>query len=358
MVRTVAEAGIDGMPVEAAILDADGTIIMVNGAWRRFADENHGTHPDYWVGKNYFEVCKGAYEEPRAIEALDGLQAVLTGDRARFRLEYPCHSPDEQRWYAMDTRRFAFDGEPHLFVCHFDITERKLAERKATARTKQLEAIIDVLAHDLRNPVQVIDGYTDMVANDLDDTEGLDRIRRAAARITEITEATIAFGQTGELSSIEPLALQTLATDAWENLPTEDASLTIEGPTTVHGDRRLLLQLFENLFQNAVEHAGPACVVRVGPVHGGFYVEDSGPGIPAAIREKALREDFSTQGTGGLGLPIVQAIVEAHGGDLTITDGTDGGARFEVTGVDVAPEEESSPQDTEPTPEDSTSDSD
>lgn len=350
MVRTIAEAGIDGMPVEATILDADGRIILVNGAWRRFADENHGSHPDYWVDENYFEVCKHAYEEPRATETVEGLQAVLAGERDRFRLEYPCHSPDEQRWYAMDAGGFTFDGEPHLFVCHFDITERKLAERKAAARTKQLEAIIHVLAHDLRNPIQVIDGFTELVADDLDDIEGLDRIRRAATRITEITEATLAFGQTGELSSVEPLALQMVATDAWENVPTGDASLTIEGPTTIHGDRRLLLQLFENLFRNAVEHAGPACVVRVGPVDGGFYIADNGPGISAAIREKALQQDFSTQGTGGLGLPIVKAVVEAHGGDLKIIDGTNGGARFEVTGVDVAPYEEPSSRGTVSTP--------
>jgi len=339
MVKTVAETGLDSMPVEATILDANGTILMVNGAWRRFAEENHGTHPDYWVGENYFEVCKDAYEVPRATETLDGLQALLAGERERFRLEYPCHSPDEQRWFALDAAAFTFDGEPHLFVCHFDITERKLAERKAAARTKQIEALVHALAHDIRNPVQVIDGYTEVIADDLDDTEGLDRIRQAAARITEVTEATLAFSQTGELSSVEPLPLQTLAVDAWEHVSTPDASLTVEGPTTIHGDRRLLLQLFEHLFRNSVEHVGPACTVRVGPADNGFYVADNGPGIPAAIREKALQADFSTQGTGGLGLPIVQAIVEAHGGNLKITDAANGGARFEITGMDVAPDE-------------------
>ncbi|MFB6185627.1 MAG: ATP-binding protein, partial [Halobacteriaceae archaeon] len=61
------------------------------------------------------------------------------------------------------------------------------------------------------------------------------------------------------------------------------------------------------------------------------------PGIPESLREKAIQADYSTQGTGGLGLAIVQAIVQAHGGSLTITEATDGGARFELTWFEIPP---------------------
>lgn len=71
----------------------------------------------------------------------------------------------------------------------------------------------------------------------------------------------------------------------------------------------------------------------------GFYIEDNGPGIPEVIRKKAIQADYSTQGTGGLGLAIVQAIVAAHGGDLIITESDSGGARFELTGFDLTPAE-------------------
>lgn len=192
-----------------------------------------------------------------------------------------------------------------------------------------------MLAHDIRNPVRIIDGYAELVA------ESLDRIRQAAARITEIAEATLAFVRAGELSSVESLAVQGLATGAWQQALRGDGSLTVDESTAVHGDRRLLLQPFENLFRNAVERAGPACAVRVGPVDGGFYVVDDTPGIPAAIRARTLREDLSTQGTGGRGLPIVRAIIEAHGGEPEILDAASGDAQFEITGADIAPEEAS-----------------
>lgn len=341
--KTVSGAGFDAAPAEATVLDADGTILVVNGAWRRFAENNQDTHPDHWIGENSFDVCGRADTDPRATEALDGLAAVLAGARERFRLEYPCHSPGEQRWFMLDAAAFTFDGEPHLFVCHFDITERKLAEREAAARTEHLETVIEVLGHDIRNPLQVIDGYAERIAADLEDTNDIDRIRRAAARITEITEATLTLSQAGALSAVEPLAVEALADDAWERASTADTSLTIEGSTTVHGDRRLLLRLVENLFRNAVEHAGPTCAVRVGPLQGGFYVADDGPGIPEAIREKALESDYSTQGTNGVGLPTVQAVVTAHGGDLRITDAAGGGTRFEITGIDVAPDKRPPP---------------
>jgi len=337
MVSPVAEVGIDSMPIELAILEADGTIVLVNDAWRRFGDENHGTDPDHWVDENYFAVLERAYEEPLATEALDGLESLLAGTADRFEMEYPCHSPDRQRWFKLDATGFARDGEPYLFVCHYDVTERKLAERRADARTKQLETVIQVLAHDLRNPLQVIDGYTELVAAELDDVEEIERIRTAVARISEITEATLHFSETGTLSPVEPVSLSAIAADAWAGVPTADATLAVRESKTFHGDRRLLLQLFENLFRNAVEHGGHDCTVTVGALPEGFYVEDTGPGIPAEIREKALDADFSTQGTGGLGLAIVQAVVQAHGAELRIADADGGGARFEITEFDVAP---------------------
>jgi signal transduction histidine kinase len=104
-----------------------------------------------------------------------------------------------------------------------------------------------------------------------------------------------------------------------------------------HGDRRLMAQLFENLFRNAVEHAGADCIVSIGALSSGFYVAADGPGIPATLREKAVEADFSTRGTQGLGLAIVQSVARAHGGDLRITDAESGGARFEFTGLEIRP---------------------
>jgi signal transduction histidine kinase len=76
--------------------------------------------------------------------------------------------------------------------------------------------------------------------------------------------------------------------------------------------------------------------VRVGSLPDGFFVEDDGPGIPPSERDRVFEAGYTTAPDGtGFGLNIVRTVVRAHGWDVEATEGRDGGARFEVTGVDV-----------------------
>ncbi|MGQ4555618.1 ATP-binding protein [Halobellus sp. GM3] len=103
-------------------------------------------------------------------------------------------------------------------------------------------------------------------------------------------------------------------------------------------DSDRLQNLFENLFRNAVEHAGESATVRVGLLDGrGFYVEDDGAGIPTEERDRVFDLGHSTADRGtGYGLAIVKWIADAHGWEVSVTDGTEGGARFEFTDVEFA----------------------
>lgn len=93
-------------------------------------------------------------------------------------------------------------------------------------------------------------------------------------------------------------------------------------------------QLLENLFRNAVEHGGPDVTVEVGALEDGFFVEDDGPGIPSDARDEVFDVGYSSADDGsGFGLSIVRRIATAHGWDISVTEGTDGGARFEITDV-------------------------
>jgi signal transduction histidine kinase len=74
--------------------------------------------------------------------------------------------------------------------------------------------------------------------------------------------------------------------------------------------------------------------VRVGRTRDGFYVEDTGPGIPENERDDVLDSGYTTKREGtGFGLTIVKRIVEVHGWEIYVTEGSDGGARFEIIGV-------------------------
>jgi signal transduction histidine kinase len=104
-------------------------------------------------------------------------------------------------------------------------------------------------------------------------------------------------------------------------------------------DADRLVQVFENLLQNSADHGGADVTVRVGPLEDGFYVEDDGPGVPEADRERVFEHGYTTREDGmGYGLSIVRSVVGAHGWDIRVTGSGTGGARFEITGIDFVSE--------------------
>ncbi len=143
----------------------------------------------------------------------------------------------------------------------------------------------------------------------------------------------------GDVVEKEPLDFPPLVRAAWSAVSESSARLVLGGDvSTVVGDETRLRRLFENLFRNSVEHAGPDVTIRTGPLAdgAGLYVEDDGPGIPADKRETVFERGHTTAEDGtGFGLGIVDEIVTAHGGEIEITEADDGGARFEISGIEL-----------------------
>ncbi|MDB2290663.1 sensor histidine kinase, partial [Halorubrum ezzemoulense] len=137
-----------------------------------------------------------------------------------------------------------------------------------------------------------------------------------------------------------PVDLVATATDAWETADTRRGTLeTAVDGGDVLADEERLRQLLENLFRNAAEHGGDDATVTVGSLAdgSGFYVADDGPGIPEAEREQVFETGYTTTADGtGFGLNIVGEIVDAHGWEIRVVESEDGGARFEITGVESA----------------------
>ena len=101
------QAVLDALPANVAVLNSDGVIVAVNKSWRQFAVKNGD--PDQrasGVGANYLDVAQRTSmffcQEARA--ACQGIRDVLDGTAQAFSLEYPCHSPDQKRWYQIESR--------------------------------------------------------------------------------------------------------------------------------------------------------------------------------------------------------------------------------------------------------------
>lgn len=141
--NSISEAGFDAMPTQVAILDDDGDIIYTNRAWRSFGEENDIDEPSHTLGVNYLTVCAGA-DDDHARQAYEGISAVIDGEREEFSFEYPCHGPNEKRWFTMRAIRFVYDDEEFVLVLHLNITDRKLSELRVAEQNDELETLNQV----------------------------------------------------------------------------------------------------------------------------------------------------------------------------------------------------------------------
>ena len=133
--HTFARSVIDSLSAHIAVLDETGRIVLVNRAWEEFAGSQGGVGSRTGAGVNYLDVVRTAAEsDPSARQALEGLES-LGGEESSFTMIYPCHSPTEQRWFAMHATRLI--DRPGLVVAHEDITIRRQAELEA-ARASNL----------------------------------------------------------------------------------------------------------------------------------------------------------------------------------------------------------------------------
>lgn len=211
--------------------------------------------------------------------------------------------------------------------------ELDVHRRQLAAKNDHLETFASDIAHDLRNPLEIADGYVDQVRKEYDG-DHLDEIDLALERMESIVEETLQLARDGVLiDDPKPVDLYDPATDAWERCPTESATLQVSDELgTVHGDDERLQTAFENFYRNAIDHGEADVTVTIGVHESGFFVEDDGPGIPDPKQSEVFTLGYTTSDDGtGRGLGIVKRIIEAHGWDVTVCNGTSGGARFEIS---------------------------
>lgn len=209
-------------------------------------------------------------------------------------------------------------------------------ESELARQNQRLEQFASFISHDLRNPLTVAEGNLELAREDCESAH-LDTVERAHGRMrTLIDDLLTVAREQPNIDEREPIALGDVCRDCWENSTTKNATLEVDVERTVKGDRSRVQQLLENLFRNAVEHGGEDVTVTVGELPDGFFVEDDGAGIRTETPADLFDVGHSTSQDGtGFGLAIAEQVVETHGWDVHATTGSDGGARFEITGVDV-----------------------
>ena len=343
------------------VLDGDGTIEFVNDSYAEMKgasrEELIGTSIDRWVDGDVLAETEPMYE------------SVRSGDREVGRIEYEFLTADGKSIPA--ELRFAAladpDGKLGRVGVIRDITERRRREEELERQNERLAEFASVVSHDLRNPLGVAQGNVGLLKTTCDD-DRLHAVARALDRMDTLIDDLLTLARQGEsVAETEPITLAAAVEACWENVGTGSATVTVEEDVRIRADRSRLQQLLENLFRNSVEHgstssrtesgdsvehgstsnrpeadntverARPDVSVRVGELDAGdgFYVEDDGPGIPEEERETVFDSGYSSAADGtGFGLTIVERVADAHGWEVRVTEGSEGGARFEFTGVE------------------------
>jgi signal transduction histidine kinase len=250
-----------------------------------------------------------------------------------------------------------------LFARQLSAALRKAADRTALSgakalleqrtgtlelRNEEMERFTYTVSHDLRSPLITIRGFLGALEEDLERgdaeavREDLQFIEGAAAKMERLLEELLDLSRVGRVAQPdEVLPVSGLVKEALDLLGPEAAMRVVieEGLPEFRGDRARLVQVFQNLLDNALKFSPEGSPVRVFARRDGdaavVCVEDQGPGIPPEYRERVFdlfeRLDPARGGT-GVGLAIVKRVIELHGGSIWIEgDGHRKGCRVCLT---------------------------
>lgn len=309
--------------------DTEGRYQFINEAGARVFDRE----PEEVLGKRAAELYDSVERDQLEVDE----QVLQKGVPVQYEVtrtvdgnEY--HFLAEKHPYYEEGELFGLVGTSR------DITERKEYEWEIRRQNERLDEFASIVAHDLRNPLNIAQGRVELAQAECD-SQHLSEVARAHDRMEALISDLLTLAREGQtVTATEPVDLAEIAERCWWNVETDTAQLVTDTDITIRADPGRLQQLLENLIHNAITHGGDAVTITIGELAdgSGFYVADDGSGIPIDERGKVFELGYSSTANGtGFGLSIVEQIVEAHGWDVRLTEGDDGGARFEVTGIDV-----------------------
>ncbi|MHB8056835.1 MAG: ATP-binding protein [Desulfuromonadaceae bacterium] len=367
---------IDGLSANICVIDAQGKIVMTNRAWNTFAAENSAAKGACGVGADYLGVCNAISEDDTSdIGGIaEGIRGVIDGTLPGFIKEYPCHSPDVERWFICRVNSFDISGDNYAVISHENITERRQAEEnilksnsllkiaKAAAESASLakSQFLANMSHEIRTPMNGVIGMTQLL-----EMTGLTEVQR---------EYVEALGESGsnllslindilDLSKIEAdmiqvefaaFSLQKCLNDIVltqkSAIFSKGISLTVQldgdVPVSLTGDQLRVKQILHNLLGNAVKFTTQGSITILIQVLEQYdtsmlveiAVRDTGVGIAHEALEKIflpfVQEDGTTTrqfGGTGLGLTISRRLAELMGGSISVESTPGVGSCFRVT---------------------------
>jgi PAS domain S-box-containing protein len=352
------------LPGHMAIVDRSGSILRTSDTWQTFAAGDGALDPTILaVGAKSPQARPRAGEQagPVVKEIQGGIDAVLTGTQADFRLDYAYPTRTDERWASVSVLPLQRPEGGAVIYCQ-DITTQQRSRLEAerlrrdlthVGRVTTMGEMAAALAHELNQPLTAIlsnahagERYLAQAVPPLDEIrELLQDVMGDARRAGEVIQRLRSLLRKEEVR-FRPLDVNQVVQEIATLLHTEtvirnvvlDLDLAPELPV-VRGDRIQLQQVLLNLVLNGMEAIGPIgegrrIVLQTLQADGTvrIAVRDQGPGIPGDKLSHIFETFYTTKQDGmGMGLAISRSIVEAHGGKIWAENNPDRGATFAFT---------------------------
>jgi PAS domain S-box-containing protein len=338
---------VENSPDAISLIDAEGQILYGSASTAKI----FGYQPDEIVGRNCLDLM---HPEDRE-HSSRALQAVLTEPQG------PCqwnlrarHKDGNYFWVESTVTNLLRESEVQAIVLHQrDIQARKTAEvekhrlaEELANSNHRLEEFAHHVAHDLRDPLQTVSLYAQLLMRKIqlepDARQMAQALVAGAVRMTALVESLLSFADTGLPDPLQWVDLQAVANDAMQNLTTgikeSGATVTIDRLPIIRGNEIHMVRIFQNLIGNALkyrserplkisvhsERCGPSWVIRI---------TDNGLGVSVENQDRIftpfIRVAYKGVAGNGLGLAVCKKIVESQGGKIWVESSPDAaGATF------------------------------
>ncbi|RYX94173.1 MAG: PAS domain S-box protein [Comamonadaceae bacterium] len=346
--EAVFRAVADQAPQVMWIVNPKGAVTYLNRYWYRLV----GGAPPQWLGHQWMDVV-----DPEDVQEMRDKWKVCLADNSVF--------AGFRRVRAQDgtIHTLAYRASPVLddmgaIICWVgldaDITESRKVEQALRVANQELEAFSSSVSHDLRSPLNTINGFSRLLEVDLKANAGqkadhyLSRIRVAATHMGDLIEGLLALAQVSRQNlHLTMVDLSRVSEDIADSLQRDDpgrkVSWQIQPGMVAHGDSRLIRSLLQNLIGNAWKFSArlPEAEISVGCVTARakapvYFVRDNGAGFDMQYAYKLfgtfqrLHAESEFPGT-GIGLATVKRAVARHGGTVWADSKPDKGSTFYFT---------------------------
>lgn len=308
---------IDNIPQLVFAKDESGKFLIANEA----VAEAYGTSVSELEGSTD-ERFADSLEEAEKFRR-DDLQVIESGEVQVFPEESLTTADGEER--ILETTKIPYkpvdsSGEAVLGVSH-DITEKKERTKSLKEKNRRLDEFNSIVSHDLRNPLNVARGFLD-IARDSMKEEDLDKVENSLNRMENIIDELLAVSGDAENFEKQDLNLETVFLEAIES-GNREISFELENNKDLHASRTALVNIFDNMISNSIDHNKKGVSVKVEGTSYGFLYKDDGE-LSEEIDEIVEHGYTSSTDGRGLGLSIIRRLANANDWSLELEKGGEG----------------------------------